>query len=699
MPELVFKGKEYVYNHHLSVPYRPLLVDAVKGIGPGDLASNLIIHGDNLHALKSLLPRYANAVDLVFIDPPYNTGNEGWCYSDGVNSPIMKEWLSTNPVDGEDMLRHDKWLCMMWPRLVLLRELLSERGSIWITLDDNEVHHARDILDEIFGADNFVATCVWQKNFSPKNTAQFFSEDHDYILIYAKDKKLWRPNLLERTQEMDDRFTNTDNDPRGPWTSGDLSARNYYSEGTYSITCPSGRVIEGPPPGTYWRVKKEKFLQMGKEGRIWWGEDGGNQPRLKRYLTDVKQGRTPQTLWFYDEVGHTQDAKKTLLEMGVLKDQESTITPKPVALIERILELASEPDSLILDSFAGSGTTAHAVLKANAKDNGHRKFILIEGEPYADKLTAERVRRAIKGYAWVGTQRETLLEEKINFTQFKKANEWLAKIEAIKVKEGFADESPQMELGGWAAGRSAEVKEESAQRSGDTQQNPLAPNRPADHTQQRASEMSPGLPAGSTDTSSSTHTAQPTAKQKRFHKLNVELKDGILKVEGEKRISERVEGLGGEFTYCTLGEPLDIEKLLSGESLPSFDALGAWLFHTATGGTLLPAPKDAPPFYLGEAQDAHVWLIYQPDLLFLKSPEAALTLSRVKAFADWGKLHDKSGSSAYAASANSSINDSKQTLPTKRHLVFAPAKYLSNKQLLEYGVDYCPLPFALYREG
>ena len=677
MPEIVFKGKEYVYNHHLTVPYRPLLVDASRGIGPVDLASNLVIHGDNLHALKSLLPRYANAVDLVFIDPPYNTGNEGWCYSDGVNSPIMKEWLSTNPVDGEDMLRHDKWLCMMWPRLVLLRELLSERGSIWITLDDNEVHHARGILDEIFGADNFVATCIWQKNFSPKNTAQFFSEDHDYILIYAKDKKLWRPNLLERTQEMDDRFTNTDNDPRGPWTSGDLSARNYYSEGTYPITCPSGRVIEGPPPGTYWRVKKEKFLQLDKEGRIWWGEDGGNQPRLKRYLTDVKQGRTPQTLWFYDEVGHTQDAKKTLLEMGVLKDQESTITPKPVALIERILELASESDSLILDSFAGSGTTAHAVLKANAKDNGHRKFILIEGEPYADKLTAERVRRAIQGYAWVGTQRETLLEEKINFTQFKKADQWLAKIEAIKVKEGFGDESPQMELGGWAAPRSAQVKEEPAQRAGDTKQNAVPPSRPAGPI----------------------HTASTPAKKKRFNKLNVELKDGILKVEGEKRISERVEGLGGEFTYCTLGEPLDIEKLLSGDSLPSFDALGAWLFHTATGGTLLPAPKDAPPFYLGEAKDAHVWLIYQSDLMFLKSPEAALTLSRAKAFAEWGKLHEKSRASPYLESAGSSSNAGVSAPQSKRHLVFAPAKFMSNKQLLDFGVDYAPLPFALYREG
>jgi len=612
MPEIVFKGKEYVYNHHLTVPYRPLLADKAKGIGPEDLNSNLIIHGDNLHALKALLPRYAGRVDLVFIDPPYNTGNEGWCYNDNVNSPIMKEWLSTNPVDGEDMLRHDKWLCMMWPRLVLLRELMNDNGSIWITLDDNEVHHARGVLDEIFGADNFVATCIWQKNFSPKNTAQFFSEDHDYVLVYAKDKQQWRPNLLERTAEMDARYSNPDKHPRGPWTSGDLSARNFYSEGTYPVTAPSGRVFEGPPPGRYWGISKEKFLQLDADNCIWWGDDGNNMPRLKRFQRDVKQGRTPQTLWFYDEVGHTQDAKKTLLEMGVLKDQESTITPKPVALLERILELASAPDSIILDSFAGSATTAHAVLKANAKDGGRRKFILVEGEAYADKLTAERVRRAIKGYAWVGNQREVLLEEKINFTQFKKADLWLARIEAIKAQEGFAD--------------------------GDL----------AD---------------------------QGTAKKKRFSKINVELKDGVLKVEGEKHISERVEGLGGEFTYCTLGEPLDIEKLLSGEHLPSFEALGAWLFHTATGGTLLPTPKNAPQFYLGEAKDAHVWLLYEPSLNFLKSPDAALTLSRAKSFVEWGKGRGK------------------------RHLVFAPAKYLSNKQLLELGVDYAPLPFALYRES
>jgi adenine-specific DNA-methyltransferase len=614
MPEIVFKGKEYVYNHHLTVPYRPLLPHAEKGIGAADLAGNLVIHGDNLHALKSLLPRYAGAVDLIFIDPPYNTGNEGWCYSDGVNSPIMKEWLSTNPVDGEDMLRHDKWLCMMWPRLVLLRELLSERGSLWMTLDDNEVHRARMVMDEIFGEGAFIANVVWQKNFSPKNTAQFFSEDHDHLLVFAKDRELWRPRLLERTPEMEARYTNPDSDARGPWTSGDLSARNFYSEGTYSIDCPSGRVIAGPPPGTYWRVKKSKFLEMDADGQIWWGDDGNNQPRVKRYLSKVKQGLTPQTLWFYEDVGHTQDAKRTLLEMGVLKDQDATMTPKPVALIERVLEIGADDNAVVLDSFAGSGTTAHAVLKANAKDGGTRKFILVEGEDYADTLTAERVRRAINGYAWSGTQRETLLEEKITFTQFKKADEWLAKIEALKAKEGFAE--------------------------GDL----------AD---------------------------QGTTTHKRFDKLNVKVEDGVLRVEGERRVSERAPGLGGEFTYCTLGEPVDLAKLLSGERLPAFDALGAWLFHTATGGTVAPVPKGLPPWYLGEAQNRHVWLVYKPELAFLKSPEAALTLSLAKSLQAWGR--EQGGG--------------------KGHLVFAPAKYMSNKQLLEFGVEYAPLPFALYREA
>ena len=614
MPEIVFKGKEYVYNHHLTVPYRPLLAHAEKGVGPADLAGNLVIHGDNLHALKSLLPRYAGAVDLIFIDPPYNTGNEGWCYSDGVNSPIMKEWLSTNPVDGEDMLRHDKWLCMMWPRLVLLRELLSERGSLWMTLDDNEVHRARMVMDEIFGAENFVATCIWHKADSPKNTAELFSEDHDYVLVYARARAQWQINLLPRTEEMLARYKNPDNDPRGVWLLSDLDARNFYSKGTYPITTPSGRVIQGPPTGRYWSVSEEKFKELDADGRIWWGPDGSADPNVKRFLSEVKDGVVPQTLWPWKQVGSTRHSKTELVQIFSDSEADIFVTPKPTSLLERVIELGAVENSVILDSFAGSGTTAHAVLKANAKDNGTRKFILVEGEAYADTLTAERVRRAIKGYAWSGTQRETLLEEKITFTQFKKADEWLAKIEALKAKEGFAE--------------------------GDL----------AD---------------------------QGTAKLKRFDKINVKIEDGLLRVEGERRISERAPGLGGEFTYCTLGEPVALEKLLSGERLPAFDALGAWLFYTATGGTLAPLPKGAAPWYLGEAQDKHVWLLYRPDLAFLKSPDAALTLTLAKTLHAW---------SAVRADG-------------KPHLVFAPAKYLSNRQLLDHGISFAPLPFALYRES
>ena len=671
MPEIVFKGKEYVYNHHLTVPYRPLLAQAQKGIGPADLAGNLVIHGDNLHALKSLLPRYAGKVDLVFIDPPYNTGNEGWCYSDGVNSPIMKEWLSTNPVDGEDMLRHDKWLCMMWPRLVLLRELLSEHGSIWITLDDNEVHRARMVLDELFGEDNFVATCIWHKMDSPKNTAEFFSEDHDYVLVYAKAKTEWHLNLLPRSDEMLARYKNPDGDKRGPWLLSDLAARNFYGQGVYPIATPSGRVIEGPPAGSYWRVSREKFDELDAEKRIWWGE-GNTRPGIKRFLSEVKNGVVPQTLWSWQDVGSTRNSKQELSQiMSSGLEGELFITPKPVALIERVLEVGAGDDALVLDSFAGSGTSAHAVLKANAKDGGTRRFILVEGEAYADTLTAERVRRAIKGYAWVGTQRETLLEERITFTQFKKAGEWLARVEAIKAREGFGVEPP-LPLAGEGGGRSGAFEPHAA--------SPLS---------------SPGLQARSR-TASEGHSSQDAlpfersanphpsplpkgegAKPRRFDKIAVKLDEGVLRVEGEKRISERAEGLGGEFTYCTLGEPVELEKLLSGERLPAFDALGAWLFYTATGGSLPPAPKDAAPWYLGEAQDRHVWLLYRPDLAFLKSPGAALTLTLAKTLHAWSAARGDG----------------------KGHLVFAPAKYMSNRQLLDHGVTYAPLPFALYRES
>ncbi len=619
MPEIVFKGKEYVYNHHLTVPYRPLVAHADKGVGAPDLGGNLVIHGDNLAALKSLLPRYAGKVDLIFIDPPYNTGNEGWCYSDNVNSPIMKEWLSTNPVDGDDLLRHDKWLCMMWPRLTLLRELLSERGSIWMTLDDNEVHRARMVMDELFGEDNFIATCIWHKADSPKNTAQYFSEDHDYVLVFAKSKPSFDLNLIPRSEEMLARYKNPDQDPRGPWMLSDLDARNFYSKGTYAIKTPKGRTIAGPPTGRYWSVSEEKFKELNADGRIWWGPTGDSDPNVKRFLSEVQDGVVPQTLWQWQQVGSTRHSKTELVRMfSDNASWDAFVTPKPVALLSRVIEVGAEGDALILDSFAGSGTTAHAVLKANAKDGGSRRFILVEGEDYADTLTAERVRRAIHGYAWVGTQRETLLEQKITLTQLKKADALLAQVDAIKAREGLAE--------------------------GDL----------AD---------------------------QGSTPDKRFDSIDARVDDGVLRVEGVRRVSERAPGLGGSFTYCTLGEPISLEKMLSGEHLPTAQALGEWLFHTATGGTLPPAPADAPAWYLGRAQDRHVWLVYQPDLAFLKSPEAALTLSLAQRIAAWGQSADAATGMRLA------------------HLVFAPAKYLGNRQLKALGIDFAALPFALYREG
>jgi adenine-specific DNA-methyltransferase len=301
--------------------------------------------------------------------------------------------------EGEDLCRHDKWLCMMYPRLQLLKRLLAEDGSIWISIDDNEVASLRHIMDEIFGQRNFIATVIWQKVFSPKNTARHFSEDHDFIMIYARNAETWRPNPMPRTASQDNAYKNPDKDPRGPWTSGDLSARNFYGEGTYAIPCPSGRVIEGPPKGMYWRVSKKKFEELDFDNRIWWGGKGDNVPRLKRFLSDVKQGVVPQTLWTYQEVGHTQDAKKELL--AVLNFETSLdvfVTPKPTKLIDRILHIAADDHSLILDSFAGSGTTAQAVLNLNKKDGGNRKFILIEMMDYAETITAERVKRVINGY-------------------------------------------------------------------------------------------------------------------------------------------------------------------------------------------------------------------------------------------------------------------------------------------------------------
>jgi adenine-specific DNA-methyltransferase len=402
MPTLNWIGKEAVITHHQKVPFH--LLKDVPELACGDPGSgNLIVQGDNLVALKALLPYYAGQVKCIYIDPPYNTGNEGWAYNDNVNSPIIREWLGkTVGKDGETLDRHDRWLCMMYPRLAILRQFLKEDGAIFISLDDNEVQALRYVMDEIFGPSNFITTVLWQKVYSPKNSARHFSEDHDYIVVYAKNANVWRPNLVARSEEQDAAYKNRDNDPRGIWKTSDLSARNPYSEGLYPITCPSGRVITGPPTGRYWTISKDRFSELDRDNRIWWGQKGDAIPQLKRFLTEVKQGVVPQTMWFYSDVGHTQDAKKELVDIMSFADSESVfITPKPTRLMERILQIATDPGDLVLDSFAGSGTTGHAVLKLNhaAADQEARRFILVELEPtLARDLTAERVRRAAIGH-------------------------------------------------------------------------------------------------------------------------------------------------------------------------------------------------------------------------------------------------------------------------------------------------------------
>ena len=365
-----------------------------------DGTQHLMIEGDNLEVLKLLQKSYANNVKLIYIDPPYNTGKD-FVYPDNFHDSIQNYLELTGQVAGGVKIGsntdasgrfHTDWLNMIYPRLKLAHSLLRPDGVIFVSIADHEIHNLRAAMNEVFGEENFVAAVIWQKVFSPKNSARHFSEDHDYIVVYAKSAETWTPRLLPRTEEMEARYSNPDNDPRGVWTSGDLSARNFYGEGTYPVTCPSGRVIDGPPPGTYWRVSKPKFDEMDRDGRIWWGADGGNMPRLKRFITDVKAGRVPQTLWTYEEVGHTQEAKKELMAAVSFPTSDVVFdTPKPTRLMRRILQLATSPDSdeIVIDFFAGTGTTMDALYAQNAEDGGKRRCILVQlPEPLAGAESA-----------------------------------------------------------------------------------------------------------------------------------------------------------------------------------------------------------------------------------------------------------------------------------------------------------------------
>lgn len=392
MPTLNWIGKEAVVNHDKEVPFR--LLKKIKSSSVGENSQNLIIHGDNLEALKALMPYYAGKVKCIYIDPPYNTGNERWVYNDRVNSPKIKKWLGkTVGADSEDLCRHDKWLCMMYPRLKLLRDLLSDDGVIFVSIDDSEHCNLKQLFDEVFGVENFICTFVWNKKNVVQNDAKFVSNNHEYVICFTKDIENVTFNLLPRTDELNERYQNPDNDPRGVWTSVALQAKSGSETNKYEMNFPNG-VMWKPVPGTYPRLNKESLMKAYNEGRLWFGKTGKNVPRLKKYLSEVKQGVVSNSLLMSEEVGSTQMAKETikrLLEKNIFE------TPKPVNLIKKFIILSSNKDSIILDSFAGSGTTAHAVMDLNKEDGGNRKFILVEMEDGVVKeITTERVKRAIK---------------------------------------------------------------------------------------------------------------------------------------------------------------------------------------------------------------------------------------------------------------------------------------------------------------
>ena len=376
-------------NHHQDVPFKVLERQYI--FNAETETANKIIHGDNLEALKALLPEYEGKIKCIYIDPPYNTGNESWVYNDNVNHPKIKKWLGqVVGKESEDLTRHDKWLCMMYPRLKLLHKLLSEDGAIFISIDDNEQANLQLICDDIFGNANFVANVIWQHTIQAKNDVKTVSLHHNYTLIYQKVG--FQINRIDRTEEHNVAFSNPDNDLNGLWRSGDVRSPNLRLNLKYEIETPSGKKILPPDKG--WRWDKQLLLEKIETGEIVFNKEETRIIR-KIYLNKQK-GRVPESIWFGNDVETTRDANRLLKE--IFNTEIPFNTPKPVKLLETIIQLSSNKNSIILDSFAGSGTTAHAVLNLNKQDGGNRKFILIEMEDYAETITAERVKRVIAGY-------------------------------------------------------------------------------------------------------------------------------------------------------------------------------------------------------------------------------------------------------------------------------------------------------------
>ena len=451
MPTLNWIGKDKVVNHHLDVPFRTLEKQYTFAPNGGDDDGNMIIHGDNLDALKALLPMYEGRVKCIYIDPPYNTGNEKWVYNDNVNDPHIKAWLGkVVGAEGEDLSRHDKWLCMMYPRLKLLQKLMAEDGVIFISIDDAEYANLKLICDEIFGANCFVSNISWQRTYSTRNDSKGIVNEVEHILVYSKLPD-WQPSKLPRTAEMNAIYKNPDNDviswaSDNPFAPGAISHQGMV----YAIQHPfTGKMIY-PSANACWRYQQDQMLEImrgwcdyelrdlhddekraevcgtsiddvrkgvmgivlsksleesaaqatlvykrGQWPKFYFTKGGKGGIRRKTYLENVG-GKPPTNLWLYTDTGHTDEAKKELL--SIFKGKAPFDTPKPSRLIQFVLQIVGDKDAIILDSFAGSGTTAHAVLNMNKQDGGNRKFILVEMGDYAESITAERVRRVINGY-------------------------------------------------------------------------------------------------------------------------------------------------------------------------------------------------------------------------------------------------------------------------------------------------------------
>ena len=426
MPTLEFKGKNFVRSHHHSVPFRELRphTDSTKSRPPEgkapSLEDNLIIHGDNLHALKALLPNYAGRVKCIYIDPPYNTGNEGWCYNDKVNSPLMREWLKkeANPVDKEDMERHDKWLCMMYPRLTLLHELLADDGVIFVSIDDNEVHHLRSIMDEIFGEENFVATLKWKRKKQPSFLKKHVASVMEYVLVFSKKESELEKLSIETISDNSKKVLNLNNPISERVFDAGMVVRCFedgiIQKGKYTIKTSeieylddvhvkNGRTINQFRMLAQFTNSQEKMSEMIKKDLLFITT---NKSLRRNVSEEEKEKRKSITDLLLEGWGDNQDSEKEITD--IFNDKDLFEYPKPVNLVKNLIKSYFSDDAIILDSFAGSGTTAHAVLALNKEDGGNRKFILIECEDYADSITAERVRRVIDG---VPTAKDKALQE------------------------------------------------------------------------------------------------------------------------------------------------------------------------------------------------------------------------------------------------------------------------------------------------